>query len=416
MGKMPGSWRDLVRFILVTPVTAALAKPSISSGRLPVIPPVDRIRLTLGLVIAVATAGVCSRAHASEPVRVTSEGGPDQDAKQPQVAVDAKGRIFVAFGRGDTVRLAVSEDGGKTFTTSTVGSPGTLALGMRRGPRVAVTETSVVVTAIGGAQGKGRDGDVVSWRSTDLGKTWSGPNRVNTVVGSAREGLHGMASGPDGRVFCTWLDLRNGRMEIFGARSEDGGAIWQPDALVYRSPGKSVCECCHPSAAFGPDGTLYVMWRNSLNGARDHYLARSTDGGQSFHDAAKLGRGSWQLNACPMDGGAVAVGPGGKVETVWMRGGRMFSAEPGSAERSLGRGVQGWAAFATDGPFTVWLESRPGRLLARLPQGSTPLTLAEHANDPVVACGPNGRGPVVAAWESKAEGGGLFAQVLSTGQ
>ncbi|MHC5538674.1 sialidase family protein [Singulisphaera rosea] len=249
----------------------------------------DRFRFCLALALSTALNGVGLGAWANEPVRVDSEGGPDQEAKQPQVTVDAKGRIFVVFGRGDTVRLAVSDDRGKTFTTSTVGSPGVLALGMRRGPRVVATENSVTITAIGGAQGKGRDGDVSSWRSTDLGKTWSGPNRVNTVAGSAREGLHGMAAGPGGRVFCTWLDLRNGRMEIFGARSEDDGATWKPDALVYRSSGKSVCECCHPSAAFGPDGTLYVMWRNSLNGSRDHYIARSTDEGRSFHAAEKLG-------------------------------------------------------------------------------------------------------------------------------
>ena len=347
------------------------------------------------------------------PVRVVAADGPDREAKQPQAALDAKGRIFVAFGRGNDVRCAVSTDEGRTFQATTVGTVGSLSLGMRRGPRVAATDAAIVVTAIGGREGKGRDGDVLAWRSTDGGKTWAGPARVNGVEGSAREGLHGMASGPDGNLFCTWLDLRNRRTEVFGARSNDGGLTWETDGLVYRSPEKSVCECCHPSAAYGPDGTLHVMWRNQLKGARDLYLARSTDGGKTFGAAEKLGRGTWPLNACPMDGGAVAVGADGRADTVWMRAGTTYAARPGEEERELGNGVQGWTAFGPGGVYPVWLEKRPGKLLALVPGARATLTLAEHANDPVIAAAPGGRGPVVAVWEDKSGEGGIVSRVLA---
>ncbi len=369
-----------------------------------------RIGLALGMVAA--PIGLLPGADADEPVRVTAADGPDREAKQPQVAVDARGRVYIAFGRGSTVRLAASTDGGKTFDVNTVGEVGELALGMRRGPRVAATDGSIVVTAIGGREGKGRDGDVLSWRSKDGGKSWDGPTRVNVVEGSAREGLHGMAAGPDGQVYCTWLDLRNKKTEIYGSLSKDGGATWAPDALVYRSPDGSVCECCHPSAAFGPDGTLHVMWRNSLKGARDLYLTSSSDGGRTFRTAEKLGRGTWPLKACPMDGGAVAAGPDGRVETVWMREGAMFAARPGEVERSLGRGVQGWTAFGAEGPYSVWLEKRPGKLFALTREGRAPTILAERAADPVVAAAPGGLGLVVVAWEAKA-GGGIVSLVLS---
>ena len=353
---------------------------------------------------------------AGAPVRVTPPEGPDKDGKQPQAAVDEAGRIYIAFGVGSTVRLAVSTDRGATFQIRPVGSTGSLALGMRRGPRVVATGDGVVVTAIGGQRGKGQDGDVLAWRSTDSGKTWAGPTRVNSAEGSAREGLHGMASGPDRRVFCTWLDLRNERTEIYGARSLDGGGTWEPDALVYRSPEKSVCECCHPSAAIAPDGTLHVMWRNSLKGKRDLYLASSSDAGKTFDPAEKLGKGTWALNACPMDGGSVAARAGGEVETVWMREGTVYSAKPGEPERELGRGVQGWNAAGPGGAYSVWLEKRPGKLLALTPQGGPPVALAEQANDPVIASAPGGRAPVVALWESRSDGGGIYAQVLAAGE
>lgn len=348
----------------------------------------------------------------SEPAVATVSSDPG--AKQPQPAVDSRGGIHVAFGIGNTVWCASATADGCGFAEPVrVGSVPTLALGMRRGPRIAASDKALVVTAIGGKEGKGRDGDLLAWRSTDQGQTWTGPDRLNSQESSAREGLHALAAGPDGEVFCVWLDNRDQRMEIFGARSKDGGATWEPDRLVYRSPETSVCPCCHPSVAHGPDGTLHVMWRNNLKGARDLYLTRSNDGGRTFSPAEKLGEGTWSLNACPMDGGAVAAGPGELLETVWMRNGSIFAAKPGQPERNLGRGVQGWAAAGPDGLYAAWLTHRPGQLLVLQPGASQPGVLAEAASDPALASPLGGRGPVVAAWESKAGSGGLCAAVLA---
>lgn len=373
--------------------------------------PANSFRLLIGLALLCGPA-----ARGSDPaVGLAAAEGPDRGARQPQVAVAASGRIYVAFGRDNEVRCAASADGGRTFATTTVGSPGTLALGMRRGPRVAVAGDAVIVTAIGGAQGKGKDGDVMAWTSRDGGATWSGPARINAVPGSAREGLHGLAADPSGRAFCTWLDLRSGAMEVWGARSSDG-ATWEPDARVYRAPDGPICPCCHPSAAFGPDGTLAVMWRNSLAGNRDLHVARSADGGRTFGPASKLGRRSWKLDACPMDGGALALGPGGKLASAWMRAGSAFATDgPEGDERPLGPGVQPWVALGPDGPVPVWLDRRPGRLLALRPGRSEPEVLAESANDPAVAAAPGGRGPVVAAWESPSGPDRIAVRVLTPG-
>jgi hypothetical protein len=35
------------------------------------------------------------------------------------------------------------------------------------------------------------------------------------------------------------------------------------------------------------------------------------------------------------------------------------------------------------------------------PRSESPIELASHAADPVIASGPKGRGPVVAAWEHR---------------
>jgi len=341
---------------------------------------------------------IASPAVAADAVSVVPEKSYP-DARQPQVAVDPAGKVYVVFGVGNVVHCAVSRDGGKSFDDPVkVGDAGVLSLGMRRGPRVAAMGKAVVVTAIGGKEGKGRDGDVLAWRSTDSGKTWQGPVNVNTVAGSAREGLHGMAASPDGTFYCVWLDLRNKKMQVYGAASSDG-TKWEAEKLIYQSPDGSVCPCCQPSVAYDLKGGLHVMWRNDLDGARDMYLMTSKDNGSTFSKAAKLGRGTWLLNTCPMDGGGLAGSADGKLETIWMRKKEVFRCVTGEPEVSLGSGAQPWMAAASDGFYLVWIVNRPGELRALVPGADKPHMLAERASDPVVACAPNGKGPVVAAWE-----------------
>lgn len=182
------------------------------------------------------------------------------------------------------------------------------------------------------------------------------------------------------------------------SRSSDSGRTWTPNVLVYRSPDGSVCECCHPSVAVDDRGGVHVLWRNSLAGKRDMYASVSSDGGATFGPAAKLGSGTWPLDACPMDGGAIAVA-GGRMATVWRRGPEFFLVEGQQPERRLGTGEQPVLALTDQGPWAAWLTKRGESLLLLKPGAEQPFQLATHAADPVIAVGPQGRGPVVAAWE-----------------
>jgi hypothetical protein len=353
-------------------------------------------------------------AAASESVAVAPIPTLGQ-ARQPQVAVDPSGHVHVVFGVGNTIYSATSNDEGRHFTPPVkIGEEGVMALGMRRGPRVAATARSVAVAAICGKQGGGRDGDVLVWRSADGGKTWSSPVRVNRVTGSAREGLHDLTASADGRLYCVWNDLRDGKIKVYGALSDDGGATWGDDRLVYASPEGEICPCCQPSATFDAQGRLYVIWRNSLGGARDMYITTSADGGRSFDPARKLGHGTWALNTCPMDGGGLAVDADGKVHTVWRRQQTLFRCEDGKPETSLGRGEQARAARGPKGVYLTWISRRPGELLALAPGADQPMTLADRAIEPAIASSPDGKGPVVVVWEEPgADGGPVRAKTLS---
>lgn len=340
-------------------------------------------------------------ACAHEPIVVASGGG-SQAPKQPQMAMGTDEDVHIVFGVGDGVRYARSSNSGETF-----GKPmqtfrvSNLSLGMRRGPRIATTKDAIVVTAIGGRIGKGRDGDVLSWRSTDDGMTWQEPVRVNDAADSAREGLHAMGAGENGSVWCVWLDLRDKKTEIYAARSMDSGASWEPNIRVYHSPDGNVCECCHPSVIVANNG-LHVMFRNSLAGNRDMYVTSSVDEGKSFTPAKKLGHGTWHLDACPMDGGMLAVNGSGQINTVWRREGNIYTAmNTNSPEVLLGRGRQPWIASAKDGTCIVWSDDKDNILMFQGPGSHSAKKLAAGGRDPVIVTSADGRGCIIACWESR---------------
>ncbi len=334
---------------------------------------------------------------AAEPVVVAS-ADTFPNLRQPQATVSNDGSIFVSFGAGEEIYVCKSVDQGLTFSAPTkIGQVPKLALGMRRGPRIVASDDRVVITAI-----SHESGNVLGWHSSDGGESWSKTTEVNDVAKSAREGLHDLAVGSDGLVVCTWLDLRNGRTQIYSSTSKDSGKVWEKNNRVYASPSRTVCECCHPSVVIDANSHVYVMWRNLIDGDRDMYVAMSEDNGQSFGGAEKLGVGSWPLNACPMDGGDMAVSSSGDLLTVWRRDRAIYSAEPGLApEKLLGRGEQPSIAATANGNFIAWVDVRGGDLKLLRPASTKPIVVATKASDPVLAAPVACDGPVVLVWESK---------------
>jgi len=95
--------------------------------------------------------------------------GPKQipNVKEPQAAVDDEGNIFVVYGSGENIYCSKSDDKGHTFADPIkVATASKLMLGMRRGPRVAISHGTVVVSAIS-------DGNLMCWTSSSNGQRFS---------------------------------------------------------------------------------------------------------------------------------------------------------------------------------------------------------------------------------------------------
>lgn len=326
--------------------------------------------------------------------------GPDAPAHEPQMAANGS-TVALAFGAGHAIYFSSSRDNGATFSTPIkVAEAGIVPLTRHRGPRIAFARSAIVITAvIGNKSGEGAhahglpaDGDLTAWRSTDGGATWSRGKTINDVPAAATEGLHALASDGKGLFYAAWLDKRGAKgTKLYSARSTDGGLTWSKNVPVYQSPAGTICECCHPSLAIGPAGELLIMWRNVLDGSRDMYLASSRDG-LAFTAPQKLGAGTWKLNACPMDGGGLAVSST-KILTAWRRDTDVFLAEPGRPEKQIGAGKDIALALSGNRTYVAWVD---GTKLDVWIDGKVEQLAANGAYPSLVSLPAGG---VLAAWE-----------------
>jgi len=317
--------------------------------------------------------------------------------RQPQVAVAAGSAhshlAAIVAALPDSIAVYVSTDSARRFAEARPILSGKVMAGRHRGPRAAWIDGALVVTAI-------RDGGIHSWRSSDLGRTWVKGAIVNDVQNAAREGLHAFVSGNLG-LFCAWLDLRNKGTSLYAATSRDG-LSWSDNRVVYSSPSGNICECCHPNAMITSDAALHVMWRNWLDGSRDLYLATSTDGGFTFK-ALKLGQGTWPLNACPMDGGALAL-----PYTAWRREKTVYLCRPREAEIAIGEGKDpALAVDAAGNPVIAWTQGQS--IMMQIGPSGKPSTLAQGGYAQLIRMHES----ILAVWETSDETGSLDYALLS---
>lgn len=268
---------------------------------------------------------------------------------QPAVCLGENESIEMVFGKGNAFYYTSSRDKGQSFGLPVLvdSLPG-LHLGVSRGPQIASSHLSTVITAID------KKGDLYAWVLNRKTGKWQNNIIINDVPEIAKEGFNALASDGKDTFFVVWLDLRDDRHnKIFGAVSKDGGRTWSKNKLIYRSPDSTVCECCQPSILM-KDKQVIVMFRNWIAGSRDMYVTASKDGGTIFQPAVKMGVGTWKLNACPMDGGGISLNTSGVLTSVWRRENQLFTAKPGESEQLLAQGRNASIATNDQSTFIAW--------------------------------------------------------------
>lgn len=236
------------------------------------------------------------------------EGGGNRNGRT-WVAVDPNDpqNVYVTWMNwwekdGETMNramLAASTDGGKTFAEPvSLGDKGESWYE----PRPAVDGSGDVHVLIPSRQystPEGEDAIRSAYHrvSTDQGKTWSSPVRVDEGgIGTDFARKWGLVADPDSdTLYVVWYGNTDPRAEtpeddrnILLRVSSDSGESWsEPKVVNDKLQG---VPNFHPGISLAPDGRIDIAWmdfRNSQDpkdreGLQDVYYSSSSDGGQTF--------------------------------------------------------------------------------------------------------------------------------------
>lgn len=302
------------------------------------------MKYLLSVCFAIAVLASCNEKRTGANKTFIIAGG-----QMPSIATDKQHVLHLVYGSGDSIMYTALSANASSFTPPVlIGVLPDLAASHTRGPQISCTDNGLTVTACNAA------GDIFSFFKAGA-TNWSRAARVNDVDTVAKENLMSLG-GDDKYNYAVWLDLRGNRQnKIYGARTNDGGKTWATNKLIYASPDTSVCQCCKPSVLL-KGNNVYVMFRNWLDGNRNMYLIQSNDCGNNFGEAEKLGNGNWPLNGCPMDGGGMAIGDNGAIQTVWRRESKVYAAQPGSPETAVGEGKGCTLEIIHNKPVYAWVK------------------------------------------------------------
>jgi hypothetical protein len=186
---------------------------------------------------------------------------------------------------------------------------------------------------------KEESNDLVLSVSTDGGKSFAPPVKVNDDTAPASHGMHGMSQGGN-KIYFAWLDERSlkndPKAEMTKAYTAAKHEHLEPNAEIYFSSladnGKAagqnkriageICPCCKVSVMKASDGRTYISWRQVLSGELRHIAVTSTgDHGETFAEPSIVSDDKWQLNACPVSGAPLAMGNDGTLRVAWYTAG-----------------------------------------------------------------------------------------------
>lgn len=210
---------------------------------------------------------------------VAVPGNPDDWAGFPTLSVSPSGdKVYLAWqessGGQNRIKFARSLDGGTTFEA---------ALDLTNGfyPAMVLGTGGEIYVAWMDWEGVQSSWLIYVAKSADGGQSFSAPVKVTANVPSSTMQFYpSLAMSPDGSLIVAWAEWRGSNSAIYLAKSSNGAASFGEAVPVSDAPKSAVHGV--PSVAVDAAGNLYVAWDDTRSGYYQVYMAKSSDGGQSF--------------------------------------------------------------------------------------------------------------------------------------
>ena len=164
--------------------------------------------------------------------------------------------------------------------------------------------------------------DVILRRSTDKGKTWSKPMRINAPV-EAEHGFVSLWPWSKNQLGVAWLDGGATVAKKDMSQHDHGGGMMTLRAAVVDAKMQSrqewqldasVCDCCQTKTSLTSRGPIVVYRNRTENEIRDTYTTRYD--GKRWTTPVRVHADNWKMPACPVNGPAI-VARQEKVWTAW---------------------------------------------------------------------------------------------------
>ena len=206
--------------------------------------------------------------------------------------------------------------------------------GFGRGPRLAATDKGLCLVAI-----DGETGTVRAWSSRRSPHVERAVRRHARAEGRGRRVARAGRRRAAARVRVLDRPAHEAARAVGRALDWTAASTWGAESCVYRSPSGSICPCCAPSATYLRDSTLVVMFRNEIEGARDPWLVHvAATAARRSRRRASSATGTWKIDACPSDGGAIVAADPGWL-AIWRRDAERLPLDAGRCPSTGARRV-----------------------------------------------------------------------------
>jgi hypothetical protein len=250
-------------------------------------------------------------------------------ALAPDVMMDGAGVVHMVYGLGDNAWYVRSTDNGRTFSPPVrVNTEGKVTLKMgERGPKLALGKGGSIHVVWADQWSPGVKVYPRHSRSLDGGRTFEPPRALASLSGI--DGLTVAADG-EGNVVAFFHQVSPPQQEIPEAHriylvrsTDDGASFGAQERVKIRGMDDLACSMCMMRARMAPDGNVCLALRVANDNIRDFFLLRSPKRENAF-TPVRVNEDRWELKTCPMCGPELTLDPAGRMLCAFMSRHRVY--------------------------------------------------------------------------------------------